>query len=66
MPKQLVHHPHKAKLVEIYRMEPRQLEVEYFAKREKKWDDSGGRDINNPKIPLNFVKPFETLAYVQD
>ena len=28
----------------------------YFAKWEKKWYDSGGKDINNPKIPLTFVR----------
>jgi hypothetical protein len=23
---------------------------------EKKWHDSGGKDINNPKIPVKFVR----------
>lgn len=38
----------------IYRLRAAQLEP-YFAKWEKKWHDSGGKDINNPKIPLTFV-----------
>ncbi|MBX9898614.1 MAG: hypothetical protein K2Y17_12135 [Qipengyuania sp.] len=38
----------------IYRMEPEQLEP-LFARWEAQWHGSGGRDINNPKIPLSFV-----------
>ena len=41
-------------LQEIYRMKPGMLEP-YFAKWETKWHESGGRDINNPKIPVKFV-----------
>lgn len=39
----------------IYLLRAEQLEP-YFAKWEKKWHDSGGKDINNPKIPLTFVR----------
>lgn len=39
----------------IYYLRGPQLEP-YFAKWEKKWHDSGGKDINNPKIPLTFVR----------
>ena len=35
-------------------MEPEQLEP-LFARWEAQWHGSGGRDINNPKIPLSFV-----------
>ena len=38
----------------IYQLKPAQLEV-YFSKWENKWHDDGGKDINNPKIPLKFV-----------
>lgn len=39
----------------IYLLQATQLEP-YFAKWEQKWHDSGGKDINNPKIPLTFVR----------
>jgi hypothetical protein len=38
----------------IYRMKPKGLEP-YFSKWEAKWHESGGKDINNPKIPVKFV-----------
>jgi hypothetical protein len=38
----------------IYLLTPDQLEP-LFSKWEKKWHDEGGKDINNPKIPLKFV-----------
>ncbi len=38
----------------IYRLTPADLEP-YFYAWEKKWHDSGGKDINNPKIPIKFV-----------
>lgn len=39
----------------IYHLRAAQLEP-YFSKWEQKWHDSGGKDINNPKIPLTFVR----------
>ena len=41
-------------LQSIHLLTPAALEP-YFSKWEKKWHDSGGRDINNPKIPVKFV-----------
>ena len=38
----------------IYQMKPAGLEP-YFSKWETKWHESGGKDINNPKIPVKFV-----------
>lgn len=40
-------------LQEVYLLEPSQLEP-YFEKWEAKWQESG--DINNPKIPVKFVR----------
>jgi hypothetical protein len=52
-------------LAEIYRVEPGQLEVDFFSKWEKKWHDSGGRDINNPKIPIGYVMRVGKLVFAQ-
>jgi hypothetical protein len=41
-------------LIAIYFMTPKDLEP-LFTKWEKDWHDRGGRDINNPKIPLDFA-----------
>lgn len=49
----------------IYRITPTNLEP-YFSKWERKWHDSGGKDINNPKIPLKFVMEHGELFYRQD
>lgn len=49
-------------LVEIYSMEAAALEP-YFRKWEEKWKAEGNKDINNPKIPLKFVKSAGTLFY---
>ncbi|GAB5537404.1 MAG: hypothetical protein Rubg2KO_36530 [Rubricoccaceae bacterium] len=38
----------------IYRVKPENLEY-YFQRWEDKWHRDGKRDINNPKIPLNYV-----------
>ena len=45
----------------IYRMTPERLEP-YFTKWEQKWHADGGKDINNPKIPLKFVTELGTLV----
>ena len=42
-------------LQSVYVLEAQQLEP-YFTKWETKWHSDGGRDINNPKISLTFVK----------
>jgi transcriptional regulator with XRE-family HTH domain len=38
----------------IYRIKPNQLEI-FFSRWEHKWHTDGGKDINNPKIPIKFV-----------
>jgi hypothetical protein len=52
-------------LVEIFRIKPAQLEVDYFAKWEEKWHSCGGRDINNPKIPVKYVRRVGEIVFVQ-
>ncbi len=46
----------------IYRMTPADLEP-YFTAWETKWKSEGGKDINNPKIPLKFVVANGELVY---
>lgn len=46
----------------IYRLTPSDLEP-YFPAWEKKWHASGGKDINNPKVPLKFVVKQGQLYY---
>jgi hypothetical protein len=41
-------------LVSIYRLTPTDLEP-FYQRWEAKWHAEGGKDINNPKIPLSFV-----------
>lgn len=38
----------------IYLLTSKQMEP-FFRKWERKWHSDGGKDINNPKIPLTFV-----------
>lgn len=38
----------------IYVLTPEVMEF-YYAKWESKWHTDGGKDINNPKIPLKYV-----------
>ena len=42
-------------LQEIWLVEPAQLEP-WFTDQERKWHERGGRDINNPKIPVTLVR----------
>lgn len=49
-------------LLALYMMEPAVLEP-YFAKWETKWYADGGKDINNPKIPVTFVIANGQLVY---
>src|SRR5690349_9599236 len=49
-------------LVAIYLLTPKDLEP-LFSRWEKRWHDTGGKDINNPKIPLDFVVAHGTLLY---
>ncbi len=49
-------------LLSIYQLTPTDLEF-YYSKWVKKWHDDGEKDINNPKIPLNYVMEHGTLIY---
>jgi hypothetical protein len=49
-------------LVEIYLLIPADIEP-YFKKWAKKWADDGNKDINNPKIPLAFVRATGKRIY---
>ena len=49
-------------LISIYLMTPADLEP-LFAKWEQRWNDTGGQDINNPKIPLDFVVKHGKLLH---
>ena len=51
-------------IVEIYRMTPDRLEQDYFSKWEKKWHESKGKDINNPKIPVVYVRTNGHRVYL--
>lgn len=42
------------KLLSIHQLTPQDLEP-YYSKWIDKWHSDGGKDINNPKIPLKFV-----------
>ena len=53
------------KLLAIYRLTPDDLEP-YYSQWEDKWHTDGGRDINNPKIPLRFVMDKGKLLYQSD
>jgi hypothetical protein len=39
----------------IYRLEPSEMEY-WYTIWETKWHNDGGKDINNPKIPLSYVE----------
>ena len=39
----------------IYRLSAKQM-APYFVKWAEKWHADGGKDINNPKVPLSFVR----------
>jgi transcriptional regulator with XRE-family HTH domain len=49
-------------LLEIYKLTAKELKV-FFDKWEKKWKDDGEKDINNPKIPLSFVRSNGTILF---
>jgi len=50
------------RLLSIHKLTPSDLEP-YYAKWNKKWHDDGGKDINNPKIPLKFVLEHGEVIY---
>jgi hypothetical protein len=49
-------------LQQIFLLTPTQMEP-FYAKWEKKWHDDGGKDINNPKIPLSYVQNNGKLLF---
>lgn len=49
-------------LVSIYLLTPEDLEA-FFSIWEEKWYSSGGKDINNPKIPVKFVMEKGKVIY---
>lgn len=49
-------------LVSVYVLEPGDLEV-FYDKWESKWHADGGKDINNPKIPVKYVEQAGRLVY---
>lgn len=46
----------------IYRLTPKELEP-FYKKWESKWHADGGKDINNPKVPLSYVVKIGELLY---
>lgn len=49
-------------LKEIFRLTPAKMEY-WFARWEKKWHADGGKDINNPKVPLTYVRTYGELLH---
>lgn len=50
------------KLLSIHQLTPNDLEP-YYSKWIEKWHTDGGKDINNPKIPLKFVLEYGRTIY---
>jgi len=48
----------------IYLLSAAQLEP-FYSKWEAKWHRDGGKDINNPKIPLSYVQRIGRREYVK-
>lgn len=49
-------------LQSVYLLQPADLEF-YFEKWGEKWHADGGKDINNPKIPVGYVVEHGKLLY---
>lgn len=47
----------------LYLLSPAQMET-FYARWEAKWHVDGGKDINNPKIPLTYVTETGKLIYL--
>ncbi|HEY4507736.1 MAG TPA: restriction endonuclease [Candidatus Paceibacterota bacterium] len=46
----------------IYRTKPADLEI-FYKRWEEKWHNEGGKDINNPKIPLSYIIQVGKVIY---
>lgn len=49
----------------IFRMKPEAMEP-FYTKWETKWNDDGGKDINNPKIPLKYVQEHGEIVWLPE
>ena len=49
-------------LQSVYRLEPEDME-HWYKKWETKWSTDGGKDINNPKIPVKYVVEHGQLLH---
>ena len=49
-------------LREIFLLKPAAME-HWYRRWTAKWHQDGGRDINNPKVPLSYVRGHGTLLY---
>ena len=49
-------------IIEIWKLTPADLEV-FYTKWENKWYKDGKKDINNPKIPLKYVRSVGEPLY---
>lgn len=47
----------------IYRLTPAAMEP-FYQRWEQKWHADGGKDINNPKVPLTYVQAHGEVLYV--
>lgn len=52
-------------ILEIHKLTPQDLEP-YFSRWEEKWYRDGNKDINNPKIPLKYVREVGKLIFESD
>lgn len=51
-------------LLSIYKLTPPTLgSYYYYTQWQEKWNSNGGKDINNPKIPLKYVMEHGELLY---
>ena len=49
-------------LLEIYRLEPENME-HWYSRWEAKWHADGRKDINNPKVPVSFVREHGQMMF---
>ena len=50
------------RLESVYKLSPQAME-HWYQKWEQKWHNDGGKDINNPKIPVSYVVENGALLY---